>query len=381
MFISIFLIYLYIKEKVEFWVPLTAIIISVLTHPLLGAPLVLFFIAVVIGRDIKNEKFFHALSFLYIIGIALLFPILFGINNYLAGYGFPNFGNPLLGFPKFSALFARPFWFIPDAGFLLDNLYHIQYALPLLLVGISILGFILRKQKKLIERLFLYTSIGLFVGAWLLRSWIVFPNLAEFEQGNYPFRLVVASTLFLLPWFFVIFDKWTFKYFKKAQKIIFFLLFSGILMISLYFQYPQKNPKINFPGFNITHYDFDAVRWIEKQNSNDEYIVLANTLLSATAMSEYGFKKYFPIDGIEQFYYSSPSGSPLYTAFQQMVYEHTKREYIEQAMDIANVDKAYFVIHWYWNDFDNIVERAKKNADEWHAIGKDKIYIFGYKKK
>ncbi|MCB9798625.1 hypothetical protein H6758_02780 [Candidatus Nomurabacteria bacterium] len=128
----------------------------------------------------------------------------------------------------------------------------------------------------------------------------------------------------------------------------------------------------------MTLHDIHAVQYIHEDAGSQPYIVLSNALVSTAALQEYGFAKYYDINGFKQFYYSSPSGSPLYRLYQKMVYEGTKRAYIEEAMHLAGVQKAYFVINDYWSNFANIVMQAKINSDQYVSIDDEKIFVFTY---
>ena len=48
------------------------------------------------------------------------------------------------------------------------------------------------------------------------------------------------------------------------------------------------------------------------------------------------------------------------------------------AMRSVKVPRSFFVINSYWTDFDNIVEKAKTNADQWVSIDGGEIFIFEY---
>ena len=74
----------------------------------------------------------------------------------------------------------------------------------------------------------------------------------------------------------------------------------------------------------------------------------------------------------------------LYSTSQQIkvnyfiTHEGQKQEYMLQAMDLVNVNKAYFVINSYWANFDTITEGAKKTADSWQSIDDGKAMVFTY---
>ncbi|MCG2701205.1 hypothetical protein L6267_03505, partial [Candidatus Parcubacteria bacterium] len=139
--------------------------------------------------------------------------------------------------------------------------------------------------------------------------------------------------------------------------------------------------------FSTSKNDIEAVNWIEN-NTESDYIVLANQQVSAAALREFGFKKYYSpplIDkerglGGEVFYYPVPTGGPLYQYYLDMVYEKPSRETMTKAMDLVGVSEGYFVLNKYWWAFDKILEEAKLEADEWQWLDNGEIYVFKYYK-
>ena len=178
------------------------------------------------------------------------------------------------------------------------------------------------------------------------------------------------------------------------------IMIALFITLSFYFSYPQRNIKSRFPGFNVTASDFKAAEWIherEKKSSpplegvvrggtlteqNDEhdidYIVLSNQLVAVAALTNYSFIKTYNTPLGEFFYYSIPTGGPMYKYYGQMLYEGQKREYMEAAMDLVGVDTAYFVINNYWAGSHLITEGAKNTADSWKMIDDGKVWVFVY---
>jgi len=61
-----------------------------------------------------------------------------------------------------------------------------------------------------------------------------------------------------------------------------------------------------------------------------------------------------------------------------MVYVQANRETMNKAMDLAQVNEAYFVLPKYWWAFNKILAEAKLSADSWQKIDGGQIYIFKY---
>jgi hypothetical protein len=377
----------YLKDKLSLFIPLILAIATVSTHPLVGAPMFIFTITAIIIKSSKNKKVIISTIALSTLVLAFLLPLMFIVNNLRAGAGFPEFTNPIYKLDHFFSLFTRPYWYAKESPIIFELLYFWQRILASFVVLLGIVGIvaILKKKQNLkIYILYITAPVGFVLSSWLLRSWITFPDVVSYEQGDFPLRLVKASLLFLLP-FVAYFLYRVIKIIEKQkrEKIylgIFAVLASVLLMLSFYLSYPQRNPKARFPGLNVTQSDFKAVEWIHNRHSGYDYIVLSNQLVSAAALTNYSFAKYYDTPHGEIFYYSVPTGGLLYKQYGKMLYEGQKREYMIDAMDIAGVDTAYFVINSYWANSQEIINGAKNTANAFLIMDGGKIWIFEYRK-
>lgn len=414
--LTVFTTLLYQKNKENWHIPLLLTLTALLTHPLIGAPLFGFFLTTLFLKHTKKTSIKHLWLGLSTFGQIFLLPIMFTVNNLRTGHGWPMFGNPFLELPKFFELFVRPYWYLKHAPIFWEMIYTWERMIVPVCVLISLLGFFLYKKKPAADYLYPLTAMGMFLSAWLLRSWITFPDVVVYEQGDYPMRLIHASMLFLLPWFLYglyRIAKALYIEHDKYWRTILVILGAGLLTVSFYFSYPQRNIKSRFPGFNVTQADFDAVEWIHKHETGfsfsptilpdptqigvvgtiqsgeetitkDEhdynYIVLSNQLVSATALTKFSFAKTFDTPLGELFYYAIPTGGPLYQQYGKMLYQGQKRAYMETAMDLVGVDTSYFVVNSYWANADKIIEGAKQTADSWEVIHNGDVWVFVYER-
>ena len=157
------------------------------------------------------------------------------------------------------------------------------------------------------------------------------------------------------------------------NKTILILLTTLISVISLYISYPHVDAFEKNRGYSVSEYDLKAVKYIQEDSNNQEYVVLANQSTSAASLQEFGFKKYYN----NLFYYPIPTSSPLYEIYLKMVYDQPKEEYIQQARDLTGVDTIYFVINDYWLDSKKRIEQAKVIANNVESID-DRIWVFKF---
>ncbi len=377
-------LFAYAQQRLPIAIPLALSVVALVMHPLLGLPLLLFSITWYLYQTKKLPT--AVLIALYGGIVSLLPSAMFSFNNYLGGFGFPALINPFTKTDLFLSLFDRPYWYAQTSTPLFDMLYQYQRVIPLFIILLAIVGSYSKKIKT--SPLFFWIGFVTFViAAWFLRTWLFFPNVAAAEQDNYPLRLLWASVLFLLPLscvgIFVIIKQIQTR-FAGLTKQLFIRVAAAIgigvvLTVSLYFSYPQRNPKVFFPGYNVTNNDITAVEWIHnKQGTDDNYIVLANSLTSIAALSKYSFAKHFMTEQGELFYYAIPTGGPLYGYYNKLVYEGQQRSDMQDALALTGADTGYFVMSSFWDNYTTIVAKAKESADEWVSLNNDHIHIFIY---
>lgn len=296
----------------------------------------------------------------------------------------------------FSLIHLQIFSWLPFNS-LTHHLYFYASCTTLLFVVLALVGIKQTKTKLSPSLLTLYLLvINLF-----FTSFLTFSSLPLSEQDEFANRLWIVALLFLLPYV----AHGILHTMQAAQKLPLPALFtpallSLIITANLYLAYPrvdQITPKAR--GFSTSSYDLEAVRWIEQDAGGDDYIVLANQSVSAAALQELGFKQYYQkplepelVEGPSSrstpsgtktesiFFYPIPTGGELYKKYLDMVYVAPSAQTARGAMQLAGVNKAYFVLNDYWLDAEKIKTAASLEANSSHTIGDNKVYIFSYSK-
>lgn len=375
---AVFATLAYMRHTLPVLIPLLLGASALASHPLVGAPLCVIIVGACIIIAWGEKKKNSILPIIIATGCcgAAVIPILFAARNAALGLGLPTLAASPLA--HFLALFERPYWYAQHAPVIFELLYTSSRGIVPIVILLALVGLFVIKKRRFISLFFLTAASSVFLSAWLLRSSIIFPDVAAYEQGDFPLRLIKLSLVFLLPFAMYALHKIMENISLKRILYITCAVFATLfLTLSLYLSYPQHNPKARFPGLNVTATDVEAVRRIHNRHEAYDYIVLANQLVSAAALTEYSFAQYIPTEQGEIFYYSIPTGGPLYTQYGRMLYEGQKREYMETAMDLAGVDTAYFVLNTYWAHAPAIIDGAKKTADSWETIDDD-VWIFTY---
>lgn len=385
-FLGIFTTLEYLTTKNSMILAITSLIATagLFIHPLLGAPLAWFVICAWFITKYQPKSWFY---WIYGIIMSAIVPVLFMLFLYLTRDVIPQFSNPFTKIDVFVKYFIWPYWYQPVAPYLWNLFYVWEWCIPLLALSIGIYGYIRAPKPR--ATLFFASSVAIALSSFFLRSWVVFPDVHANEQGDYPLRLLKGALMFVLPW--TMYGIWkiiethapVFAH-KKGYRLLVlssFFKMAVIITISWYLSYPQWNPKVHFPGYNVAAADHQVVDWIHNDNQEYNYIVLSNPITAVAALEKYSFVKYFKTEHGEISYYSIPTGGQLYTLYTEMWMEGQKRVTMEKAMDLAGVKKAYFIIPSYWTGYESIVSGAKKTADSWHEFNNEQLYVFVYEKE
>jgi hypothetical protein len=207
-----------------------------------------------------------------------------------------------------------------------------------------------------------------------------FNFLIDYERSNYANRIIIISIIFAVPFIILAVYKiiTNINTQNKTTKTIIISAITLIISINLYNSYPRLDNYHNSHGTSTSLADIKAAQWINK-DAKGEYVTLANQQVSAAALHEYGFKKYYSINKEDVFYYSIPTGGILYQHYLMMINEKPSKENANKAMELVGAQTTYFVLNKYWWAFSKIFEEAKSEADYFENIDNE-VYVFKYTK-
>ncbi len=359
---------------------------ALLIHPLAGLPALIFLFLLTVFTFFKKQQGIfefvrHVVFIMSTLLAAVAIPLVF-----LAAILFFKGPSAIISIKTIEGadnFLSALGWSVP---FLVDHfrpLFDLAYTygqnIPFLLLLVGFGGyFILRKNLPSIL-VYITAFFALITNYVLIKLFADFPSLIKYEQGIFPGRILEISFYFLIPLFLFA----LYKFFEKLMegksrglKLFFILIFSIFLTFSFYYSYPKDDGE-DYPidrGYSVSLFDLNAVKKIDSDAAGADYIVLANQSVSAAAVKEFGFNKYFG----PYFYYPIPTGDPLYQYYLKMVYAPPTRATVAEATKLTGVRLVYFVLNKYWTDSEKILEAARPTADEILEIGNGRIWIFKY---
>ncbi len=367
-----FLLLAVLYSSTDYRLTLVLALATCLIHPLAGIPaLALGLLLLTQHYSLKIGPMLTKMS--YIITWLLVFlgiPLAF----YLSGqaqitWSLNSYSSFLITLaPHFSLPYQESWW--------LNLVYFFGQNLQLIITLLILSGVIIIYRRhdnnfKLTAPLIIAIAT---LGAYFLVSQLSF-NLIAYEQNDFAQRLIKLIVILCLPAIIIFLENLTDKVLEqnKFYRRSALLLLIALITTSLYLSYPRSDHYYNSKAYAVSASDQLAVNWIESQ-ATKPYIVLANQQTSAMALRTFGFNRYQ--NGV--YFYPIPTSGPLYQYFLSMVYDQASRETMTEAINLAQVDEAYFVLPKYWWAFSQILAEAKLSADSWQKIGEGQSYVFKY---
>lgn len=259
---------------------------------------------------------------------------------------------------------------------ILKAVYTYKYLMPLFFAALLFVAY-----KKLRGEItpFVVSSLVIALNVYGALLFVSFPNLGGKEQLQYAERLRHLVFLPLLPLAIYRLSHIQTKYFSGTYtRHAFIALCSLLLILSLYFTYPQNNAQVKAKGYNVTTSDLLAVQFIAQQGVGTRYVVLSNIMTAAAAVDQFGFNQYYPYNGSLIYHYSIPTGGYLADTYNTLLYTGQDRKYIEEVMNTLNVDHVYVLISDYWHNKNEVIPGLRAIADGEYMINDEAVMIFRF---
>lgn len=347
-----------------------------LTHPLLGAPAALLVALFVLWNRFPKKLPRILLAAAFTVGFALALPALFSLNNLRQGEPPFIWQDPWARLDFFLGLFRDPYrhdlFPIPWPW---EALYAYRTFVPPLLTLLAIILVAVRLELR--ERLgpFLTFFLGTTVTLFLLTTSFVFKDVIAYEQTEFASRLLQVSYFLALP---ILATALLPRLLARPRlKVLALPACAMAAAASWYFSYPQSNPKALFSGPSVSQADVEAVREIETLAAGKPHVVLANQMMAAAALQEFGFARYLVTPQGKILWYPIPTGGTLYPFFMAMNTVPGK-ETAREAAVFADVGSVFFAVHDYWPFSLNIRHGAQETADVIAPIRESAIMIYGF---
>lgn len=358
-------------------------------HPLAGIPLLIFFCimaAMTVGKPSRlgSRPVRRAvLGILVLLGSVAL-PVVFVLNSRLSGTAV-QIDTESLRTPSviLEELRSSPAIATRQFEATYDLVYSWRTMRMTILLSLGLLGLYLMRRKGRASVIYGAGFVVLTANYILLKSFIDFPFLIEYERSGYADRISELALFLLVPPILCAAGHAIRRINRSfpSLKIGTAVMVAILATSSLYLAYPRRDKYESSRGWSTSAADVEAVRIIHEDAGGSEYVVLANQSVSAAAIRELGFRHYYRSNDPEHpediFFYPVPTGGILYEKYLAMNEAEGSKGAAESAMDLAGVDTAYYVVNHYWWKAQNIIVSAKRGSERHWSID-DKDFVFRY---
>lgn len=365
------------RKKLGWTVPLLTIVAIATLHPLAAVPaIILALFLAFIARGVRVRVMVPIA-----ITLALIMPALFFAREWQKTHVFPSLSE--LGTRAVTRLVVDidtlP---LQNSFYALQNAtYTLRIIIWLFVIACVIYG-IAALRHRTFMRPYLWTA-GIIAGGTLISHFFAaLPDVISYEQFDYSLRMLWIIGFTLLPFFWygglAAIDALTRLHYNYHALVV-IALAAGVTA-NLYLLYPRVDRMVNHRGYSTGSADLFATEFIDFQNPNGNYVVLANQSVSAAALRQLGFKYEFQTKDGPTYFYPVPTGGPLYKFYLEMIDKGPTSDIATAVLDYTGTERVYFVLNDYWWRDYRIANEAKKHADWWTDISGDALHIFAWQR-
>ncbi len=351
--------------------PLIFALAAVITHPLAGIAALAYAVLLILDFRLLPGVSRRVGLGLVTLATALAVPVAFFIQAKISGLSLDFSLGQIFNWSKLpiSGFFGSGFNAWGDTAYLfLGNAF-------IIVVALAILGIVVTPKSQRGWYIPLLVAGAAFVNFVIVSLGFDFTYLISYERTDFALRLLTLTMMFLLPYLAVL-GAWVYNKLSERPlglKLGVLVMLALVFTTNVYAAYPRHDNYARSAGFNLSPSDFDTVRFIDDLAQGEDYIVLSDQALAAAAVESLGFKKYYHTD---IFFYPIPTGGPLYQDYLKMVEVRPELSTVQSAKDLAGVDLAFFAVHDYWWQADQIIENTKAIAEDWWTLGDGAVTVF-----
>ncbi|MDO8598838.1 MAG: hypothetical protein Q7S02_01905, partial [bacterium] len=291
-----------------------------------------------------------------------------------------------------------------------DALAVARVALPLLWITLAIIGAAWLRRPPSEEshsqfraklRMGTYVLVGApivaLMAAACVAATVTIPTLLAEEQTQFPLRLVQLAALLAMPLVGIGLGTMLDRLRGRLPQLTAAVAIGVVATFTLLLAYPRDDAQARSGLWSVSTSDIAAVHAITEDADGTSYVVLANQMLGAAAIREFGFRPAHVVCAEDEFAngrestnncseilaFPLPAGGPIARRYWEYVSQeptpcfslsdgHRRVEGVEQclsrtpidsAMDLVGAERAYVILHDYWRNYALLAATTSAMAD------------------
>ncbi|MDO8622083.1 MAG: hypothetical protein Q7R80_02535 [bacterium] len=307
-----------------------------------------------------------------------------------------------------------------------DALALARVALPLLWIALAAMGAAWLRRPPSEESLSQFRAklrkgTSVLVGAPIVAllaaacvaATVTIPTLLAEEQTQFPLRLVQLAALLATPLVGIGLGTVLDRLHGRLPQLTAAVAIGAAATFTLLLAYPRDDAQARSGLWSVSASDIAAVHVIADDAGDTPYVVLANQMLGAAAIREFGFRPAHTVCAEDEFAngrestkncseilaFPLPAGGPIARQYWEYVSQEPipcfsppltegeregvthcpSRAPIDSAMNLVGADRAYVILHDYWRNYALLAATTSAMADA--EIGSFKhIRVFRFSK-
>ena len=278
--------------------------------------------------------------------------------------------RPLAALQRLGGALRDAFTFTAADFATADALAVARVLLPIVWVALAIIG--ARRVGSAARSLVAAPLTALFAAA-LVAATVTIPTQLGEEQSQFPLRLVQLATLLALPLAGIGLGTILERARGHLPRIAAAVTVAAAATFTLLLAYPRDDAQARSGLWSVSASDIAAVHAIADDASDARYIVLANQMLGAAAIREFGFQPSHIVTNSSRITHNSsleilafplPAGGPIARKYWEFVAaDPVTRAPIDAAMALVGADRVYVVLHDYWRNYERTAAATTAIAD------------------
>ncbi|MDO8598499.1 MAG: hypothetical protein Q7S02_00130 [bacterium] len=276
-----------------------------------------------------------------------------------------------------------------------DALTVARVLLPIAWVVIAIVG---ARRARVGAVTLIIAPLMALIAAALVAATVTIPTQLGEEQSQFPLRLVQLAALLAVPLAGVGLGHVLERIRGRLPTLAMSVTLGVVATMTLLLAYPRDDAQARSGLWSVSASDIAAVHAIASDSGDTPYVVLANQMLGAAAIKEFGFqpsfircthpptpplpegsgetKNFSPSTAVEgeregvgqpcteTLAFPLPAGGPIARKYWEYVSAETlSRAPIDAAMDLVGAERAYVVLHDYWRNYERTAAATAAMAE------------------
>ncbi len=261
----------------------------------------------------------------------------------------------LTGFPY--RLDAAP-WFV-EAFYRFFHLWSFLFAA----IGCVGLRFVPERLRPL-RLVYVGTAFGVLFAAFFLAASTQIKGIISTEQFEFALRLRGAFPIFFFPGVVALLERAEARLSASLRLAACFVV--ALFCTAVWFvSYPQANRYLRVSSAGVSATDVRVVQQIERFAAGRPYAALTPQMVSAAALTQFGFSRELQTPYGRRYAYAIPTGGELYQQYQRLWYEPDVTKVFETVRALSGVPVIAIAVPTSWDPYGTLGRRLLPHA-RWH---------------